>query len=410
MTSLSLHSALGALLVPSAFFASFATFTGLRHEPPVEPQAAQSLPAPRPHQAPLPAARPAGGPALPGFLTGGRPESAPAATSRPSDLRAKGEEKHFASLVQLTFGGQNAEGYFSSDDQRIIFQSTRPPYECDQIFSMNLEGSEVSLLSTGTGKTTCAYFFPDGQRVLFASTHAAGPECPPRPDYSKGYVWRVEPTFDIYTANADGTGLKPLVQQPGYDAEATISRDGKKIVFTSDRDGDLELYSMNADGTGVTRLTFTPGYDGGAFFSFDGSKIIYRAFHTSDEKALAENRELLKQGLVKPTTMDLYVMDADGKNVRQVTKVGGASFAPFLHPDGKRVIFSTNHHDKDPKGREFDLFLVNLDGSGLEQVTFSAQFDGFPMWTSDGKRLVFASNRHGAAPRDTNLFLAEWKD
>src|SRR5262245_20178226 len=306
------------------------------------------------------------------------------AASRPADLRAPGEEAHFSALRQLTFGGENAEAYFSSDDRLLIFQSTRPPFECDQIFTMPLDGASPKLVSTGKGKCTCAYFFPGGERILFASTHAASDGCPPKPDYSKGYVWRVEPSFDIYAARADGSDLRPLAASPGYDAEATISRDGKKIVFTSDRDGDLEIYSMDADGSNAKRLTFNPGYDGGAFFSTDGKQIIYRRRKIEDRSELEEYQTLLKQHLVRPTKLEIAIMDADGKNPREITKLGAASFAPFLHPTQPKVIFSSNHGD--PKGREFDLFLIGTDGSGLERVTRSPDFDGFPMWTSDGKK------------------------
>jgi Tol biopolymer transport system component len=273
---------------------------------------------------------------------------------------------------------------------------------------MALDGSDVKLVSTGKGKCTCSYFFPSGDRILYCSTHAASPECPPKPDYSKGYVWRIEPTYDIYTVRPDGTDLKPLVVSPGYDAEATISRDGKKIVFTSDRDGDLELYSMDSDGTNTKRLTFSPGYDGGAFFSPDGKSIVYRARHIEDQKELDDYQALLKQHLVRPTKLEIYVMDTDGKNQRQITSLDAGSFAPFMHPNQKKIIYASNYGD--PKGREFDLFLVNLDGTGVERVTRAPEFDGFPMWTSDGKKLVFASNRNGKVHGETDLFIADWKD
>ncbi len=330
------------------------------------------------------------------------------AASRPADLRAPGEDRHFASLVQLTFGGENAEAYFSADDRELVFQATRPPYACDQIFTMGLDGSGLRLASTGKGKTTCAYWFPSGERILFASTHAASGDCPPRPDYSRGYVWRLEETFEIYSARPDGSDLRPLVTGPGYDAEATISRDGTRIVFTSDRDGDLELYTAKIDGTDVKRVTTSPGYDGGAFFTADGKQIVFRAREITDEAELGEFQALLKEHLVRPSKLEIYVMDVDGSNRRRITNLGAASFAPFPHPDGKRVIFSSNSGD--PQGREFDLFLIGLDGEGLKRVTHSPEFDGFPMWSSDGKWLVFASNRHGAARGDTNVFLADWRD
>lgn len=337
-----------------------------------------------------------------------QPQPQPAAASRAASLLVSGEEKHLLQIKQLTFGGQNAEAYFSLDDKKLIFQSTRPPFDCDQIFTMNIDGSDVQLVSTGRGKTTCAYYFQGGERVLFASTHVADAGCPPRPDYSKGYVWRVEPTFDIYSSKPDGTDLRPLVVSPGYDAEATVSRDGSKIVFTSDRDGDLELYVMNADGTQVKRLTHSPGYDGGAFFSFDGKKIVYRARHTDDRAEIEESRMLLKDHLVRPTKLEIFVMDADGSNQKQITNLDAATFGPFMSPDGSKVIFSSNYND--PKGREFNIWMVNSGGGGLEQVTFAPDFDGFPMWSSDGKKLVFSSNRNGSVPRETNVFIADWKD
>lgn len=335
-------------------------------------------------------------------------ESRPKDLSIEGDLRVGSEARHLGPLRQLTFEGENAEAYFSFDDTRLVFQSTHPPFECDQIFTMDRTGANVKLVSTGKGKTTCAYFFPSGKRILYSSTHAASPACPPRPDYSKGYVWRIEHEFDIYVANADGSDLRALVSHPGYDAEATISRDGKKIVFTSDRDGDLELYSMDADGTNVKRLTHSPGYDGGAFFTADGSRIVFRAREIEDPKELEDYRQLLKQHLVRPTKLEICIMDADGSNRRRVTNLEAGSFAPFPHPFKDKILFSSNHGD--PKGREFDLFLVNGDGSGLERVTESPGFDGFPMWSSDARWLVFASNRNGRKRGDTNVFLAEWKD
>jgi TolB protein len=315
------------------------------------------------------------------------------------------DEKRLRNIRQLTFGGENAEAYFSADDQRIIFQSHEKAGECDQIYVMDLDGKNRRMISTGTGKTTCSYFFPDGKRVLFSSTHAAGPECPP-PDYSRGYVWILYPTFDIYTARPDGSDLKRLTNNPGYDAEATVSRDGKKIVFTSMRDGDLDIYTMDADGKNVRRLTNELGYDGGPFFSPDGTKIVYRAHHPSEPAEIAEYKELLKDGKLRPRRFEIFVMDADGSNKRQLTNYGAASFAPFFHPDGKRIIFASNLHE--PRGRNFDLYLIHIDGTGLERITYHELFDSFPMFTSDGKRLIWASNRNQANPGDTNLFLADW--
>ncbi len=324
--------------------------------------------------------------------------------ARPLDPR----EKHFRNLRQLTDGGENAEAYFSFDGARLSFQSTRPPYECDQIFSMDLRGREIRLLSTGLGRTTCSYFFPDGRRYLYASTHLGGTACPPKPDMSQGYVWALFPEYDIFTASLDDPTPHRLTDTPGYDAEGTISPRGDRIVFTSVRDGDIELYTMALDGSDVRRITHEPGYDGGAFFSPDGSMLVWRASRPQPGAELDEYRRLLAQGLVHPSKLDIYVANADGSNVRRLTDNGAANFAPFFRPGGKKVIFCSNIAD--PKRRNFDLFLVDLDGSHLEQVTYFEEFDGFPMWTPDGRTLAFCSNRFDAKPHETNVFLADWVD
>ena len=317
-------------------------------------------------------------------------------------------EKHFAGLRQLTFGGQNAEGYFSFDESRLIFQSTRDSFPCDQIYTMDLRTGETRLVSTGKGRTTCSYFLPGDTTILFSSTHAASPGCPPPPDHSKGYVWAVYPEYDIYRARADGSHLSILTASSGYDAEATVSPTGKSIVFTSSRNGDLDLYSMDLDGSNIRQLTNEVGYDGGAFYSWDGSLIVYRACHYGDSTEAADYRALLAQHVVRPTRMELFVMNADGSNKRQITSNGAANFAPFFHPDNKRIIFASNMAD--PRGRNFDLYMIGIDGSGLERITYNDTFDGFPMFTHDGKLLVFASNRNGKVPHETNLFIADWKD
>ncbi|HTY58550.1 MAG TPA: hypothetical protein VMF59_07010 [Bacteroidota bacterium] len=318
------------------------------------------------------------------------------------------QEHHFTAMRQLTFGGQNAEGYFSSDESKLIFQSTRGSLECDQEFVMDLASTGVRMISTGKGRTTCGYFFPGDTMVLFSSTHHLLSTCPPRPDFSKGYTWAVSPEYDIFTARPDGSNLHQMTSTPGYDAEATISPRGDRIVFTSLRHGDLDLYSMNLDGSDVRQLTNELGYDGGAFYSWDGSRIVYRACHYSDSASAASYRALLAQNLVRPLHMEIFVMNADGSDKRQITSNGAANFAPFFHPDNRRIIFASNMAD--PEGRDFDLYLINVDGSGLERVTYNNTFDGFPMFTHDGKKLVFASNRNGKVPHETNLFLADWKD
>jgi TolB protein len=327
----------------------------------------------------------------------------PANNPSPVELAS---EKHLRNVRQLTDGGENAEAYFSADGRSLIFQSKRNGAECDQIYTMRADGSDVRLVSTGKGRTTCSYFIPRRERILYSSTHAADAKCPPPPDYSHGYVWAVYPSYDIFTAKPDGSDLKRLTNSPGYDAESTLSVDGKRIVFTSMRDGDLDIYTMDADGRNVKRLTNELGYDGGPFFSRDGKRIVYRANHPRTPAEVERYKKLLSENLIEPNALEIWVMDADGRNKRQVTSLGVASFAPYFLPDGRRIIFASNYPNI--KSRDFNLFVVNTDGTGLEQVTFNDTFDGFPMFSPDGRKLVFASNRHAAARGDTNVFIADW--
>jgi Tol biopolymer transport system component len=315
-------------------------------------------------------------------------------------------EKHLRNVRQLTFGGENAEAYFSPDGSQLIFQSKRDGRECDQIYTMRTDGSGVRMVSTGMGRTTCSYFLPAQKRILFSSTHLGSRECPPRPDFSKGYVWPIYSSFDIFTARPDGSDLKRLTDAPGYDAEATVSKDGKKIVFTSTRNGDLDIYTMNTDGKNVRRLTTELGYDGGPFFSDDGKQIVYRAYHPQTPEQIARYKQKLAENVIEPTTFELWVMNSDGSHKRQVTRLGAASFAPYFFSNAKRIIFASNMDD--PKGRNFDLYVVNTDGTGLERITYSETFDGFPMFSPDGTKLVFASNRNAKTRGDTNVFIADW--
>ena len=316
------------------------------------------------------------------------------------------EEKHLRNIRQLTFGGENAEAYFSADGKKLIFQSTRDGRGCDQIYEMNSDGSGVRMLSTGKGRTTCSYYFRDGKRIIYSSTHLANPDCPPKPDFSKGYVWAIYSGYDIFSAAPDGSELKQITRAPGYDAEATIAPNGKRIVFTSMRDGDLDIYTMDLDGKNVKRLTNEIGYDGGPFWSYDSQWIVYRANHPKTEKDIKDYQGLLKENLIRPTTLEIWMMKADGSGKRRITSNGKANFAPYFFPDGKRIIFASNMSD--PKGRDFDLYAINIDGSGLERITFNPTFDGFPMFSPDGKKLVFASNRNDKVQGDTNVFIADW--
>jgi TolB protein len=334
------------------------------------------------------------------------PAPAPSAPAAPV-------ERHLSNITQLTNGGENAEAYFSFDGTRLTYQTTKD-HACDQIYSMKIDGSDRQLVSTGTGRTTCSYFTPDGKSVVFASTHLGGVACPAPPDMSLGYVWGIFHSYDIFKKDLATGKITRLTSTPGYDAEATIGKDGR-IVFTSVRDGDMEIYSMNADGSDVKRLTNLPGPDGGPFFSPDGSKIVFRGRHPQAGPELTDYFSLLKKALWRPTTLEVYVMDRDGGNLKQVTNFGKANWAPNWTPDGTRIIFASNMKDPPrvpgtpPAAPNFDIYLVNLDGTGLEQVTFNNTFDGFPMFSPDGTKLVFASNRNDAKPGETNVFIADWK-
>jgi Tol biopolymer transport system component len=315
-------------------------------------------------------------------------------------------EVHLANIRQLTSGGENAEAYWSADGKSLIFQSKRDGMDCDQIFEMDKDGGNVHRLSNGKGRTTCSYIFPDGKKILYASTFLSGDACPPAPDYSKGYVWKLYPSYEIFIANRDGSGIKRLTNNPGYDAEATLSPDGKTIIFTSLRNGDLDLYTMRPDGSHVKRITKDLGYDGGAFFSRDGKRIVWRASRPKTDAEIAAYHELIAESQIRPMALELFVADATGKNARQITHNGAANFGPYFFPDAKRIIYASNVGD--PGGRNFDLWMIKDDGTGAEQITFNDSFDGFPMFSPDGKSLVFASNRNGKEKGETNLFLADW--
>ena len=326
------------------------------------------------------------------------------AAGKPFEKTFEGE-KHFKNIRQLTFGGQNAEAYFSSDGTRLIYQSTPRGAECDQEYILDLRSGETKRVSSGKGRTTCGYFVPPkDDRIIYSSTEAAGADCPLPADRSRGYVWPVYSSYDIYEAKPDGSDAHRLTTTPGYDAESTWCAKGGKFVFTSDRDGDLELYEMNDKGS-VRRLTNMPGYDGGAFYNADCTEIVFRGFHPTGAE-LDDYRSLLAKDLVRPTIMELFVMNADGSNLRQITHNNAANFCPYFFPDGKRIIYSSNAGD--PKGREFDLFAVSKDGASTERITTAPGFDGFPMFSPDGKLIVWASNRANPESHETNLYIAEW--
>ena len=326
-------------------------------------------------------------------------------TGTAANVAALPAEKHLKNLRQLTFGGQNAEAYFSYDGKELIFQSTRDALACDAIFRMDSDGGNVRRISSGKGVTTCAFIAPDNQSVIYASTHLQHQQCPPKPDYSKGYVWPLHAEYDIFTAGPGGENPQRLTDSDSYDAEAVYSPKGDRIVFTSLRSGDLELYLMNPDGSGVEQLTDQPGYDGGAFFSLDGEWIVWRASRPTGE-ALEDYRALLQQGLIRPGKLELYIMELETRTTVQLTDNGAANFGPYWHPDGGHIIFSSNMHD--PDGRNFDLYMIDIESRDIERITHYEGFDGFPMFSHDGKTLVFASNRLGKVRGETNVFIADF--
>ena len=314
-------------------------------------------------------------------------------------------EKHFRNLRQLSFGGQNAEAYFSHDGTRLIFQSTRDELDCDAIFLMHSDGSNIRQVSSGKGVTTCAFIAPDDRSIIYASTHLQQQQCPPKPDYSQGYVWPLHPEYDIFRAGPEGENPQRLTDSDNYDAEAVYSPQGDRIVFTSLRSGDLELYLMNPDGSGVEQLTDQPGYDGGAFFSLDGEWIVWRASRPTG-KALQDYQSLLAEGLIRPGKLELYIMNLETRTPVQLTYNGAANFGPYWHPDGRHIIFASNMHD--PEGRNFDLYMLDINSRDIERITYYEGFDGFPMFSHDGRQLVFASNRLGKVRGETNIFIADF--
>lgn len=334
-------------------------------------------------------------------------------TSEPGPVTYE-KETHFKNIHQITYGGNNAEAYWSPDGKQLIFQSDNSKWGvgCDQIFLLNVEAkadsSKRQLVSTGLGRTTCSWFMPDGKSFLYASTHKGGESCPPPLPNTGRYVWPLYTSYDIYTADLNGNVLKQLTDSPRYDAEATISPKGDRIIFTSLRNGDLDLYTMNLDGSDVKQITFDLGYDGGACFSPDGKKIVWRASRPKNKEEIDAYKSLLKEDMVEPSNLEIFVANADGSDAHQVTSLGNANWSPTFSPKGDKVLFCSNH--KSQRGFPFNLFLVNLDGTGLEQVTFDTEFDSFPMFSPNGKYLVFCSNRHNGRTRDTNIFIAEWID
>lgn len=343
-----------------------------------------------------------------GFLIaqGEKSEKIPETGESETSLIISGE-RHFKNIRQLTFSGENAEAYFSADGRHLSLQAHDGEGLCDQIYTLNLETGETTPVSNGKGTTTCAYYVhPEDKHIIYASTHHIDENCPPPPDYSLGYVWKLHPEFDIFKTNTDGSNMEQLTHEPGYDAEATVAFDGSRIVYTSISSGDLEIWTMNTDGSDKKMLTERPGYDGGPFYSHDNSKIVWRAYYPKTDQEKKDYLGLLAVSSIRPMALQIWVMNADGSNKTRITNNKAANFAPFFFPDDKRIVFCSNMGD--PKGRNFDLWAIDADGKNLEQITFFEGFDGFPIFSPDGKYFVFASNRNQAKKGDTNIFICEW--
>jgi Tol biopolymer transport system component len=333
------------------------------------------------------------------------------ASVRPGD--GAFQDRHMENVTQLTFDGDNGEAYFSHDGLRLIFQSNRGGYSCDKIWMMNRDGSDAHMVSPDHGAHTCSFFFPDGNKIVFASTSHLPGACPPKPEKPKGtyYVWPLYP-YNIFVANADGSGLNKITENQKYDAEPVVSPDGGQIVFGSQREGDFDIYVMNSDGSNLRRLTDRVGYDGGPWFSPDGKRIVWRAWYPETEGDMAQWRDCMEKNYIIPFPLDLWVMDSDGSHKKRILRNGATNFAPSWHPDGKRIIFSSNmddwHEDIKKYGHNFELYLIKSDGTGLERITYNNVFDSFPMFSPDGKKLVFSSNRNSQRPRATDIFISDW--
>jgi TolB protein len=334
--------------------------------------------------------------------------------SHPLPAVPRAREHHLQNIVQLTFDGDNGEAYFSPDGRKLIFQSSRGGYGCDKIWTMNIDGSDKRMVSPDHGANTCSFFLPDG-RIVFSSTSHLPGACPPRPQPPPGsrYVWPLFP-YDIYIADADGSNARRLTDNPKYDAEPVVSADGGKIVFGSQREGDFDVYIMNSDGSDLRRLTDRVGYDGGPWFSPDGSKIVWRAWYPETEAEKLQWKDAMEHDYIVAVPLDIWVMNADGSHKRLLVRNGATNWAPSWHPDGKRIIFSSNVDDWRPDigqyGHNFELYIINLDGTGLERITNNTTFDSFPMFSRDGKKLVWASNRNPNKPHETDIFIADWAE
>lgn len=333
-----------------------------------------------------------------------QPSTEEVALANPQETRLEG-------VRQLTTQGVNRQASFSADGRSIIWL-TRPDERSDfQVAVMPADGGAAQIVAAGAGRRTSPAFAPDGNAILYAapggaagsgasgggtaagdgtesaSAGAAAAAAGTGAEPGAGALWLFDPALDLYRASPSGASPVRLTDTPGYDAEGSYSWGGAKIVFTSFRDGIGSLYLMNADGGGVQALTNGPGYAGGAQISPDGSRVVYHAV------AAAGQQEL-----------EIFVLDLEGKQARQLTSLGATSCSPCWHPSQQYVIFCSNVNDRD-----FELYTVRLDGTGLERVTWNPGFDGFPSFSRGGDALLWTSLRRTSEAGQTQIFKANWR-
>lgn len=312
------------------------------------------------------------------------------------------EGKFVENIRQLTNEGQSGEGYFSPDGKRVIFQAIRGEHPFYQIYIKDLASGQEKRVSTGQGRTTCAFFHPTENKIIYASSHLDPnrdkevdaelkklAEARRNPGARRGYSWAFDPFMDIFELNLDTNELKQLTSVAGYDAEGSYSADGKRIIFASCRNGPgADIYIMDADGKNVKQLTDSPGYDGGPFFSPDGTKVIFRG-------------EVRKRHYLQ-----LFVMNVDGTGLWQLTENDAVNWGPYWHPNGKHIIYSTSVHGH----QNYELYLMPVETGKAKRVTFWHGADVLPVFSGDGKKLMWTSKRgkDKAGQFSSQLFIADW--
>jgi len=314
-------------------------------------------------------------------------------------------EDHLTKIKQLTREGENKKASFAPNNEKIIFQAMRDNLRCDAIYSMKRDGSEINLLSSGKGIAVSAKIAPDNESIIYSSTHKVDYQCPQRPEFSLDYVWSLYRDYDVFVSDSFGGSTKRLTRTEDYDGNASYSPTGNRVVFTSNRSGDLELYLMNSDGSNVKQLTKAVGYDGDAVFSPDGKYIVWRASRPKGND-LDEYRYQLSQGLLRAGKFELFLLKLGSKRAVRLTNNGATNFSPSFDPQSSKVIFSSNMSQDD--GLNYDLYTVDIKTRKLERITYYSGFDGYPVFSSDGKKLLFTSSRNFRYKAETNIFTVDW--